>query len=182
MNFDFLLDVGSLISFVNQICHSANFIKLIFLKVHLEIHCYLWGRFILVSLFILNDLNHELSDVYVGLEEREVMTGTTTTLSCVVDAPPETTTPFDITWTGGDVTWDPKNPTTIPDYYSISAGELVDQDDTSAAPRRRRQVSTLEVRSAAVVRDLQYTCTVDSTTFHLENADDKYYLNLGVYG
>ena len=118
----------------------------------------------------------------MGLEEREVMTGTTTTLSCVVDAPPETTTPFDITWTGGDVTWDSKNPTTIPDYYSISAGELVYQDDNPAAPRRRRQVSTLEVRSAAVVHDLQYTCTVKSTTFNLENADDKYYLNLGVYG
>ncbi|XP_063691212.1 titin-like [Bolinopsis microptera] len=143
-----------------------------------EVYWDLNGNDVLIS----THFNLLVHDVYVGLEEREVMTGTTTTLSCVVDAPPETTTPFDITWTGGDVTWDSKNPTTISDY-SISAGVLVDQgvDDNSAAPRRRRQVTTLEVLSAAVVHDLQYTCTVDSTTFNLENADDKYYLNLGVY-
>ena len=120
--------------------------------------------------------NHLITtDVSVAIEEREIMKGTTTTLSCVVDAPFETTKEFDIMWTSHGITWDSKNPTTI-DHHSASRGGLED------VAQRKKQVATLEVKPAAVTSDVQYTCAVNSTVYVLENADDKYTLNLGVYG
>ena len=120
--------------------------------------------------------NHLITtDVSVAIEEREIMKGTTTTLSCVVDAPSTTTEEFDIMWTSHGITWDSKNPTTI-DHHSASLGKL--EDDA----QRKQQVATLEVKPAAVTSDVQYTCAVNSTEYVLENADDKYTLNLGVYG
>jgi hypothetical protein len=116
----------------------------------------------------------------VTVEGREVMKGTTTTLSCMMDAPFEASSDFYVKWTGNGMTWNSLEHKNI-DHYTISAGGLQNKT-VQRHPLRKMQISTLEIRSQATNNDVTFTCAVNSTKFGFVNADNNYILELGVYG
>ena len=106
--------------------------------------------------------------------------GTSTTLTCSVDAPPNTSSNFDIVWTwyrlGSHRKWNSSDPTSI-EGFVVERGELV--EDTASS--RKVQVSTLVIQSEAATVDTWFTCWVNSVEIELENAVVNNNMTLGVY-